>query len=117
MTNNQPQFDSSPKFYVGFCHLCGTGPLGLRVCGDCGAVVIVCDECDAAWTGAEIEQPPTTTGVTTLPCPHCNSDLFEPPAHWADAEEMQACEWLKQATQQNRLVVRNSKDSYNSQSD
>lgn len=104
MNEQHPQFESTPKFYVGFCKLCGTGPLGLRVCGDCGAVVIVCDECDAAWANAEIQQPPTVTGLTTLPCPHCHSDLFELPAHWADAKDVKACEWLSEAVK-NRVVA------------
>ncbi|WP_425399638.1 hypothetical protein [Aeoliella sp.] len=106
MPDHDPQFDSSPKFYVGICKLCETGPLGLRVCGDCGAVLVVCDECDAAWAGAETDQPPTTTGVTTLPCPHCHSDLFEPPAHWADADEVRACGWVDVAVQRGVLELK-----------
>ena len=30
-------------FYVGFCRLCGTGPLGIRKCDGCGNVAVLCD--------------------------------------------------------------------------
>ena len=39
--------DKRRMYYVGFCRICGTGPLGLRECGGCGEVVVLCDECDA----------------------------------------------------------------------
>ncbi|QDU57308.1 hypothetical protein [Aeoliella mucimassa] len=99
-------FPTTPTHYVGFCRLCGTGPLGLRTCGDCGALTIVCDECDAVWPDAELAAPPATTGTTTLPCPHCGSDLYEPPAHWATDAELAAVRWLGEAIEAGRLELK-----------
>lgn len=97
MNADEHQFPTRPTVHVGDCRSCGNGPLGVRVCGECGALVLVCDECDSAWADADIDQPAATTGTTTLPCPHCGSDLYEPPARWASSEELEACQWLSEA--------------------
>ena len=95
---------AKPTHYVGTCRICGTGPLGLRTCGDCGAVVVVCDECDVTWPDADFAAPPATTGTTTLPCPHCSSDLYEPPGHWSTGEEVAAAAWVKASALEVRVV-------------
>lgn len=106
MREDQADFKSLPRLTVGECNVCKTGPLGLRTCGDCGAILIVCDECDAAWAEATLDRPPTTLGATTLPCPHCQSDLFEEPSHWTSIEEMTQCEWLADAAETDQLTIR-----------
>ena len=83
--------------YVGFCRICGTGPLGLRKCGGCGQVVILCDECDAAWISADLHRPPAFTSDAALPCPACNSSLMSPQSRWANEDEVHATGWLHEA--------------------
>ncbi|WP_442481626.1 hypothetical protein [Aeoliella sp. SH292] len=95
-------------YYIGFCRQCGTGPLGLRTCGDCGNVLVVCDECDSAWVDGEVDQLPATTGVTTLPCPHCQSDVFEEPGHWSTPEELLYCQWLNDSIGRGDVTVHTS---------
>ena len=92
-------------YYVGFCRVCGAGPLGVRACGGCASLVVVCDECDAVWVDEDLSEPPAVTGSETLPCPHCEASLYDSPSHWATCEEVDACEWLTQAIDQERLTL------------
>ncbi len=91
--------------YVGFCRMCGTGALGLRTCGGCAGVVVVCDECDVAWIDEDLSDPPATTGSETLPCPHCEASLYDPPSHWTTGDEVQQSDWLTHALDHNRLTL------------
>ena len=109
MSDKPRDFPTRPEAHVGFCKSCGTGPLGVRACGECGALLVVCDECDSAWADARIDEPPVTTGTTTLPCPHCGSDLYEPPAHWASRDDLQACQWLVDAIRCGSLILHDRK--------
>ena len=84
-------------FYVGHCRVCGTGPLGLRYCGGCQGVVILCDECDAAWSNADLEGKPTFARDGELPCPGCDASLVDAPSRWASREEIENVDWLQQA--------------------
>ena len=95
--------------YVGFCRVCGTGPLGLRTCGQCGQVVILCDECDAAWTSADLQATPTFTNDPQMPCPACESSLFHPPSHWTTNEEALAVDWLHDAVREGALAIEKGK--------
>ena len=83
--------------YVGFCRICGTGPLGLRRCGGCDSVVILCDECDAVWTSAELKASPTLTDDPQLPCPRCEASLVGEGSAWATRAEIDATPWLAEA--------------------
>lgn len=80
--------------YVGYCRLCETGPLGLRKCGGCGAVVVLCDECDATWIDADLSAKPTLTNDPDLPCPHCEASLVGDTASWATRETVEATPWI-----------------------
>jgi hypothetical protein len=92
-------------YYVGFCRVCGTGPLGLRRCGDCGAIAVLCDECDAVWRGGELEGPPLPHEEDTLPCPECGGSLTEAPSSWATAEQIAQCHWVTQALEQEQIEL------------
>lgn len=81
---------------IGTCPTCNAGPLGLRKCGVCRRVVVLCDECDAAWPDQRTSQP-GTRGAETMPCPHCRSNLWASGASWATRDEAAAAEWLAAA--------------------
>ncbi len=106
MDNDNTRFESPAGFYTGFCPKCGTGPLRLRTCGSCAAVVLVCDECDVAWRDARVSSPPATTGSTTLPCPHCKADLYAKPGHWSTSNEVDASKWVTEAVANDGLTIR-----------
>lgn len=72
---------------IGTCRLCGTGPLGLRRCGTCRRVVVLCDECDAAWPTADTATKPTYATEEDMPCPCCGASLLRGGSHWATANE------------------------------
>ena len=92
-------------YSIGECEICGTGPLGIRVCGRCGEVVILCDECDAIWIDGQISGKPVFFEDPDLPCPGCSDSLWEPPAHWASLEEIEATEWLAAAVRNGQIVL------------
>jgi|GEM_PF-545885 len=84
-------------YYVGFCRICGTGPLGLRECGACRSVVVLCDECDAVWVDAQFSDQPKFAAEGELPCPHCEESLVEVPSRWASKEKINGTNWIQQA--------------------
>jgi len=84
-------------YYVGFCRICGTGPLGLRRCGGCGKVVVLCDECDAIWTSADLAAKPHLAQAGDLACPDCEASLVNASSRWAKKAEIEATDWLQQA--------------------
>ena len=92
--------------YVGFCRICGTGPLGLRSCGNCGTVVVLCDECDAVWADAELEKAPRYAKEGELNCAGCEASLVEPPSHWAREEDLRGVEWLQEAIAAGKLELK-----------
>ena len=79
--------------YVGFCPVCGTGPLGIRICGGQGDAVILCDECDAVWLEPQCGELPFFPEQPDLPCPLCAGTLRHEPAHWASHEEVDRLGW------------------------
>lgn len=83
--------------YVGFCRICKTGPLGLRICGACEAISIMCDECDSVWSTPDLAAPPITARGEVLPCPTCGASLHDASAHWARRAEIAARAWLQTA--------------------
>ncbi len=93
-------------YYVGFCRVCKTGPLGLRRCGQCGNVVLLCDECDATWNDADLAAPPQYAKDGELPCPKCEASLVESPSHWATAEQLQEADWLQEAINNGSLELK-----------
>lgn len=92
-------------FTIGECRICGTGPLGLRTCGRCGQVVVLCDECDAVWADADFAGEPIFADDPHLPCPGCSDSLWEPPSHWASQSEIDTTEWITQALRDGRVVL------------
>ena len=98
---------AKPKtmYYAGFCRICETGPLGLRACGACGQIVLLCDECDAIWTTADVDAPPYLTSEPELPCPTCAASLFAAPSHWANMEEIESTDWLQKAISTGQIFL------------
>ena len=92
--------------YVGFCRICGTGPLGLRFCGQCGGIVILCDECDAVWTSADLNSKPHFANDLTLACPMCDASLVDPPARWATQDDVHNAAWLDKALKGGELELK-----------
>ena len=93
-------------YYLGFCRICSTGPLGLRWCGGCGNVVVLCDECDAVWTSADLNAKPYLASVGELPCPECNFSLVDTPSRWATKSQIEACDWLQKAIEQGEIELK-----------
>lgn len=91
--------------YVGLCRVCETGPLGVRRCG-CDAMVLLCDECDAVWADAELDKPPQPVVDGALPCPACGVDLMARPSRWATREEIDRCDWLAAAIEEQGLELK-----------
>ena len=79
-------------FSIGICPTCDAGVLGLRKCGVCRRVVVLCDECDAAWIDHRVEAR-GTRGDETMPCPGCQADLWSGGATWATPAEIKATTW------------------------
>ncbi|MEM6654517.1 MAG: hypothetical protein AAF596_01815 [Planctomycetota bacterium] len=98
--------DQQTMWYAGFCRVCETGPLGLRVCGCCERVVLLCDECDAVWTSADASSPPSFSANSKLPCPHCEASLLDPPSRWATRAECEATPWIAEAVAAGELELR-----------
>jgi hypothetical protein len=117
MSDEHRDFETQPMYYIGFCPTCGTGPLGLRTCGSCGAVVVVCDECDSAWPDSDVSATPATRGAETLPCPHCEADLYSEPAHWSTLEEIEAAEWVDSASRADRIVLKSNRPATDDDTD
>ena len=93
-------------YYVGFCRICGSGPLGLRECGGCSAVVVLCDECDAVWSDADFTAKPKFADEGELPCPHCQTSLVESPSRWAQKTTLDDTAWLQAAVQSGHVEVK-----------
>jgi hypothetical protein len=89
-------------FYAGVCWLCEAGLIGVRACGRCAQLSLLCDECDSLWTDANISASPGVVGSDQLPCPYCGASLYddpagETPAHWATQQEIDGSPWLATA--------------------
>lgn len=79
---------------IGTCRVCGTGPLGLRRCGVCRRVVVLCDECDTAWRGDRLSEPGVVAHEAEMPCPQCRASLWVGGASWATRAEADASDWV-----------------------
>lgn len=101
--------DQEQMHYVGFCRICGTGPLGLRECGGCGEIVVLCEECDSVWTDSDFGAKPLVAGENDLPCPFCESSLLREPSRWASKSSIDKLAWLQTALQAGDLEVKQSK--------
>ena len=98
--------DGQELVYVGFCRICGTGPLGLRECGGCGEILVMCDECDAVWTDGNFSAQPLLAGEAgALPCPYCGASLAEEPSRWAPKSKIEKVAWLLDALRNGELEL------------
>ena len=80
-------------YVVGECPSCGTGPLGMRVCGNCRVLCVLCEECDALWLKPDVSEPPVFPSQPELPCPQCDHSLLADSAHWACFAEIEVVGW------------------------
>jgi hypothetical protein len=80
-------------YYIGFCDVCGTGAVGIRVCAGAGDIVAMCAECDAVWLDPARSTRPKFPPQPDLVCPLCSGSLRHPPAHWASKEEIEGTAW------------------------
>lgn len=92
-------------YYVGKCRICEQGTLGLRTCGQCEAIAIVCDECDVAWDSPDLATQPTIANETTLPCPTCGESLYGGASHWTTQQEIDRRAWLQTALDSGQLQL------------
>jgi len=65
----------------------------------------LCDECDAVWTDAKLEEKPIFSQDPDLPCPACSESLFQEASHWASREEIEAVGWLATALGEGSLTL------------
>jgi len=80
--------------------------LGLRECGGCGELVVMCDECDAVWVDANFSAKPLFAGEEDLPCPYCETSLLERPSQWALRSKIDKVAWLQTALQEGGLELK-----------
>jgi hypothetical protein len=80
---------------VGACTVCGTGNIGIRVAASGTTVVGMCDECDAVWLDAGLQDGPHFPRQPEIPCPSDGSSLRTAPAHWASRVEAAAAGWVR----------------------
>ncbi len=80
-------------YHVGICSICHQGVLGIRICGGCQAAMVICDECEALWTGPSCQGRPIFPTQGGAPCPICAASLYQGHAHWADAREIEQLGW------------------------
>ena len=80
-------------FLVGYCPSCGTGPLGVRLCGQCGRAHVLCDECDAMWLSRDTSVPAIFPSQPDIPCHHCQHSLRDQASHWATLDELVKLAW------------------------
>ncbi|QDS96763.1 hypothetical protein [Adhaeretor mobilis] len=92
-------------FHVGTCPICQEGTLGLRSCGQCEAIAIVCDECDVAWSTPDLSAKPTVSRGADLPCPTCSAPLYAAGSRWATNEEIARRAWLQTAIDAGELKL------------
>jgi hypothetical protein len=66
--------------FIAHCSFCGQGLLRFMRCGQCDAVVAVCDQCELTWRNiAAVHSNPRCAASGTYPaCPVCVS----PDARW-----------------------------------
>ena len=84
---------NSILYVVGYCPSCGTGPLGVRICGQCGQATVMCEECDVMWLGEGRCAARVFPRQPDVPCPACDASLMTSPAHWAVFDELEATGW------------------------
>jgi hypothetical protein len=97
-------------FYAGVCWLCEAGLIGVRTCGRCTQLTLLCDECDSLWTDVNISATPAIAGTDELRCPSCGASLYgdpasDSPAHWATQQEIDTCPWLATALREGSLTL------------
>jgi len=83
----------STLYVVGYCPSCGTGPLGVRICGACGRPAVLCEECDALWPSTDTTGCPVFPRQPDVPCPDCGGSLVDRPSHWARFFELESLGW------------------------
>ncbi len=98
---------NSRMYYIDECSLCGTGPLGLRYCGKCKEIAILCEECEAIWITPDTKAPPLLSqNPTKTLCPKCKTgSLLSNTSHWATLREIQGTPWLVEALEHDQLQI------------
>jgi hypothetical protein len=84
---------SDKLFVVGICPSCGTGPLGVRLCGACGKPHVLCQECDAMWLTRDTTRPAIFPRQPDIPCAACGHSLRDASARWAGWQELVRLDW------------------------
>lgn len=79
---------------IGECRICDAGQLGIRRCGKCQELVILCRECDAAWYQSKLEEKPVYADEESMPCPACQASLWSDDSHWVDQDEVKTSSWV-----------------------
>ena len=95
----------SEMWSIGRCPVCETGPLGLRICGSCNAMVLLCDECDTAMLTLEADSPKTLATEEAMPCPGCGDSLWSDKSHWASEQEALAEPWLSERVESGEVTL------------
>lgn len=94
LSSDQPDGDF---WRLGACRVCRQGAVGVRACGRCGGLTLLCDECDAAWQGVDLMASPRFAKQGDPECRSCGASLWQTPAHWASRQEIAATGWLASA--------------------
>ena len=94
---------------IGNCRSCKAGPLGLRKCGQCNRVVLLCDECDAAYSSYGEESITSYATENAMPCPLCEASLWSDTSRWASLIDLQQEEALQKLIKEGEVEVSRGK--------
>lgn len=70
-----------------------SNPTFARLSEPKSVAVLLCDECDAAWTEPTLNERIRTKVNSDPACPQCHQSLWGPQSHWASLEEIYLLGW------------------------
>ena len=98
----------SPRFSIDYCHICGGGLCGIRICGidpktarqrisrtgsDAPHGLVVCDECEAIWLEPDLSTAHQYPSAEDARCPICGDAIWGCGSRWAGPDDLVTLGW------------------------